>query len=168
MNLFLKILLIPSLFFAPMQNNNNHPIFMSVTEIEQNVKQTSLEITTKIYTDDFEKTLRTNYKVKIDLANKIQTTNMDKYVNDYLQKHLKITTDSKLQTLKYIGYERVEDAINIYSEIEGIATVKKIEIVNTILFDYKSTQISLMHVSVGGKRQSRKLTNPESKFSFIF
>ena len=165
-NILLKYLLVPAFLFAPIQNKNNHPIFMSVTEIEHNAKEKSFEISSKIYTDDFEKTLRTNYKVKIDLVNK--TPAMDKYVNDYLQKHFKLIADGKPQKLKYIGYEKIEDAINVYLEAENIATVKKIELVNNILYDYKSTQISLMHVTVAGKRQSRKLTNPETNVSFVF
>lgn len=166
LNLFLKFLLIPAFLFLPVKNKSNHPIFMSVTEVMHNAKEKSLEVTAKIYTDDFEKILRTNYKVKIDLINK--SKDADKCVNDYLQKHFKLTADGKLQTLKYIGYERIEDAINIYVEVQNIAMVKKIEIENNILYDYKSTQISLMHVSVGGKRQSTKLTNPSTKASFTF
>jgi hypothetical protein len=168
LSLFLKYLFIPVLLFAPVKSKNGHPIFMSVTEIEHNAKEKSLEVSSKIYTDDFEKILRTNYKVKIDLINKTKAADMDKYVNDYIQKHLKLTADGKLQTLKYIGYEKIEDAINIYLEAEKIETVKKIELVNNILYDYKTTQISLMHVSVGGNRQSKKLVNPETNASFVF
>lgn len=168
LNLFLKYLFIPVLLFAPVKSKNKHPIFMSVTEIEHNTKTKALEISSKIYTDDFEKILRANYKVKVDLANKTKAADMDKYVNDYMQKHLKITADGKLQPLKYIGYERIEDAINIYLEATNISTVKKIDVVNNILYDYKITQISLMHVSVGGNRQSKKLVNPETNASFVF
>ena len=35
--------------------NSNHPIFMSVTEIEHNAKDKTLEISCKVFTDDFEK-----------------------------------------------------------------------------------------------------------------
>ena len=41
---------------------NLHPIFVSVTEIEHNAKDKTLEISCKIFTDDFEKTLRLTYK----------------------------------------------------------------------------------------------------------
>jgi hypothetical protein len=168
LNLFVQYLLVPVLLFSPIQNKSSHPIFMSVTEIEHNAKEKSLEISCKIYTDDFEKILRTTYKTKIDLVDKTKTAAMDKYVFDYLQKHFKLTTDGKLQTLKYVGYEKMEDAINVYVEVQNIATVKKIEIVNNILYDYKSTQISIMHATVGGKRQSTKLTNPETKANFNY
>ena len=37
---------------------NPHPIFVSVTEIEYNAVNKTLEIGCKIFVDDFEKTLR--------------------------------------------------------------------------------------------------------------
>ena len=141
---------------------------MSVTEIEHNVKEKSLEISCKIFTDDFEKTLRANYKTKIDLLDDKLKSTMDKYVKDYLQKHLKIIVDGKPQILKYIGYEKNEEGINTYLEISNVITLKKMEVTDNILYDYKSSQISLIHVTVGGKRQSTKLTNPEASAVFNF
>ena len=93
---------------------------------------------------------------------------MYKYVNDYIQKHLKLIIDGKAVVLKYVGYERIEDAINTYLEVQNITTVKKIEIIDNILYDYKPAQISLIHASIGDKRQSTKLTNPEAKAAFNF
>ena len=141
---------------------------MSVTEIEHNVKEKSLEISCKIFTDDFEKTLRANYKTKIDLLDDKLKSTMDKYVKDYLQKHLKIIVDGKPQILKYIGYEKNEEGINTYLEISNVINLKKMEVTDNILYDYKSSQISLIHVTVGGKRQSTKLTNPEASAVFNF
>ena len=94
--------------FSVSKTETKHPIFMSVTEIEQNVKEKSLEISCKIFTDDFEKTLRATYKTKIDLLNEKQKAAMDKYVNDYIQKHLKLNIDGKAFVLKYVGYERID------------------------------------------------------------
>ena len=44
-----------------------HPIYVSVTEIEHNAKDKTLEISCKIFTDDFEKTLSQAYKTYVDL-----------------------------------------------------------------------------------------------------
>ena len=156
-----------SLFSIP-KTETKHPIFMSVTEIEHNAKEKSLEISCKIFTNDFEKILRATYKTKIDLLNEKQKSTMDKYVNDYIQKHLKLIVDGKVVVLKYVGYESIEDGINTYLEVQNIAAIKKIEIVDNILYDYKPAQISVIHATVNGKRQSTKLTNPEAKAVFTF
>ena len=45
---------------------------------------------------------------------------------------------------------------------------KRIIITNDLLYEYKKDQISLIHTSVAGKRQSRKLTNPEKLLALEF
>jgi hypothetical protein len=157
----LKCLLVSMCSFSTQTNVAYHPIFVSVTEIEHNAKTKSLEISTKIFTDDFEKTLRATYKTKVDLLDGLQKTQMDKLVSDYVQKHLQINIDGKPTTLKYVGYENIEEAIYCYFEIENIVAPKKLTITNDILYEYKKEQMSILHITVGGKRQSTKLSNPE-------
>ena len=43
-----------------------HPIYVSVTEIEHNAKDNTLEISCKIFTGDLEAVLRKNNKIKVD------------------------------------------------------------------------------------------------------
>jgi hypothetical protein len=86
---------------------------------------------------------------------------MDKLVSDYVKKHLQINIDGKPTALKYVGYENIEDGIYCYFEIENIIAPKKIIVTDDILYEFKKEQISLLHVTVGGKRQSTKLSNPE-------
>ncbi len=167
-SLFFKYLLIPFGLLSFSRVEKSHPIFMSVTQIEQNAKEKTLEVSCKIFTDDFEKALRAAYKSKIDLLDEKQKPVMDKFVNDYVQKHLKLVVDGKIVTMKYIGYENIEDAINNYFEVQNIGTVKKIEITDDILYEFKPAQISLLHVTVGGNRKSIKLSNPESKAVMVF
>ena len=115
-----------SLVFLPVGANLHHPIFVSVTEIEHNAKEKTLEISCKIFTDDFEKTLRAAYKTHIDLLDEKIKPTMDKFVNDYVQKHLRIAVDGKLVALKYLGFEKIDEGIYSYYQAENITTPKKI------------------------------------------
>ncbi len=145
-----------------------HPIFVSVTEIEHNAKDKTLEISCKIFTDDFEKTLRKTYKGTVDLLNPKDKNAMNKLVSEYVQKHLQIKADGKQTTLQFIGYEQDEEGIESYYQISNIPSVKKLDITDNILFEYKNEQMSIVHAIVNGKRQSTKLVNPEEKYSFEF
>ncbi|MEQ1552667.1 MAG: DUF6702 family protein [Ferruginibacter sp.] len=165
-NFIVKSLLVVVLSFFG--TKEKHPIFMSVTELEYNAKEKLLEISCKIFTDDFEKTLRIVYNTKVDLVDVAKKTAMDKLVNDYIKKHLSVQVDKKETTLKYVGFEIIEEAVFCYFEIDDIINPKKITISNNLLFDYKKEQISIMHVSVNGKRQSAKLSNPEKIATFNF
>jgi hypothetical protein len=149
-------------------NKYLHPYFVTVTEIQHNKKEKILEISCKIFTDDFEKTLRSNYKTHVDLLNPKDQSKMDKLVTDYIRKHLRIIVNGKILQLQFAGYENEEEAIWCYFQVKNIAAVKKIEVNDDLLFEYKKEQINLLHITVNGKRKSTKLNNPESKASFTW
>jgi hypothetical protein len=146
----------------------SHPIFVSVTEIEHNAKDKTLEISCKIFTDDFEKTLRQAYKTYVDLLKPKDKNAMNKLVADYVQKHLVIKVDGKTAPLQFLGYEQDEEGIVSYYQVNNIAAVKKLDITDNILFEYKKEQISIIHTTVNGNKKSTKLINPEDKYSFEF
>lgn len=168
MRSFLHKRLFPCLILLLLVSAGRHPIFVSVTEIEHNAKDKTLEISCKIFTDDFEKTLRAAYKTHVDLLDPKVKPAMDKLVNDYVQKHLKIAANGSPVTMKYLGYEQIEEGIYSYYQVDNIASLKKLDITDNVLYEYKDQQISLIHVTVNGKRQSTKLNNPEEKTSFEF
>ena len=93
---------------------------------------------------------------------------MNNLVKDYVTKHLQIKVDGKAVALDFIGYEQEEEGIVSYYQVNNIPAVKKLDITNNILFEYKKEQMSIIHVTVNGKRQSTKLVNPEAKASFGF
>lgn len=146
----------------------HHPIFVSVTEIEHNAQDKTLEISCKIFTDDFEKTLRQTYKTYVDLLKPKDKNSMNKLVADYVQKHLLIKVDDKLVALQFLGYEQQEEGIVSFYQANNIASVKKLDITDNILFEYKKEQMSIIHLTVKDKKQSTKLVNPEDKVSFVF
>ena len=148
--------------------SHKHPVYMSVTEIEHNAKERTLEISCKIFTNDFENTLKQNYKTYIDLIEPKDKAAMNKLVSDYVQKHLSIKLEGRPVQLQFLGYEQVEEGINSYYQVDNVGSVKKIEITDNILFDYKKEQVSLLHVIVNGNRKSTKLVNPDDKVSFEF
>jgi hypothetical protein len=145
-----------------------HPFFISVTQIEHNTRAQTLEISCKIFTDDFEKTLRKNYTGTVDLINVKDKAAMDRMVSAYVQQHLIIKADNKALLLKFIGFERQEDAVYAYFEADNIATVKKMEVTDNLLYDYKKEQVNIIHATVGGTRKSTRLNNPDDKWVFEF
>ena len=147
---------------------STHPIFVSVTEIEHNAKDKTLEISCKIFTDDFEKTLRKVYNTHVDLFLAKDKPAMNKLVNDYVQKHLKIAVNGKPAALKFIGYEQIEEGIYSYYQADNITAVKNISVTDNILYEYNAQQMSLLHITVNGNRKSMKLNNPEDKVAMEF
>lgn len=145
-----------------------HPIFVGVIEIEHNAKDNTLEISCKLFTNDFENALRVHSNSKIDLLQPKYKPQMETLVNKYLQTHLKIWVEEKPVFMKYVGYEIVEEGIVSYFQVDHIATVKTITVQDNILYEMSPEQISLVHIIVGGNRKSTKMNNPDDKVTMQF
>jgi exo-beta-1,3-glucanase (GH17 family) len=156
------ILLIALLFLF--SGAAHHPIYVSVTEIEHNAKENSLEISCKIFTSDLEAVLRKNNKNKVDLLAPTDKKAMEALVSNYIQQHLKIIVNEKPVQLSFVGYEQNEETIQSYFQVNEVKSIKSMEVLNNILYEYKSEQISIIHVIIDGKRKSTKLNNPEDRF----
>ena len=154
--------------FSKLKANAFHPFYVSVTQVEENLNQKILEISCKIFTDDFEKTLRMHYKEHIDLLSPGNTGAMNSLVSDYIEKHFKISVDGKPTILEFVGYEKNEEAVECYFLVNNVAVKKTIGIFNDLLFEYKQEQTNIVHVTVKGKRKSRQLSNPDSRINFDF
>jgi hypothetical protein len=145
-----------------------HPIHLTVTEIQHNASEKTLEISCKVFTDDFEKILGQNYKTKVDLTNPPDKAAMKKLIDDYIHKHLSVQVDGKSVQFTGIGFEKDQDAVFSYFQVDNIAAVKAITLTNTILFDLYTDEISIMHVTVNGKRKSKKLDYPDKQATYSF
>ena len=145
-----------------------HPFYVSVTEINHNAAEKTLEVSCKVFADDLEEVLKKNYNVSVDLSNNAQQAQNNKYVIDYFQKHLAVTADGKAAKLAYLGYEKDQESVYCYFEVANMTSLKKVELTNSILQDLNEKQINIMHVVVGGNRKSYKLDFPEKKATFIF
>lgn len=145
-----------------------HPFYVSVTEINHNAAEKSLEISCKFFAEDLEQILEKDYKTQLDISSSKDKAAFDKDIPDYVGKRLSLVVDGKPVSLKYIGFEKEKESAYAYFEVSGVASVKSINATNSLLHDFINQQINIMHVTVGGKRQSTKLDYPEIKASFSF
>ena len=145
-----------------------HPFHVSVVEINHNATDKTLEISCKIFTDDFEKVLAKNYNTRVDLINPADRKAMDSIVKKYVFSHLSVSVDGKPANLTYVGFERDAEAIFSYVQVENVPSVKKIDITNKLMHDMFDDQINIMHVTVNGNRKSTKLDYPSTAASISF
>jgi hypothetical protein len=153
---------------AVIKNTFRHPFYMSTTEINHNSAEKTLEISCKLFIEDFEKALAAVYKMPVDLSNPKDKKQVDQWVFNYLQKHIQLKVDGKPVVLQFVGYEKEKEAAWCYVQVNNVPTVKKIEIVDTLLYEQFESQINVLHVTVGGNRKSTRLNNPDALAVFTF
>jgi hypothetical protein len=145
-----------------------HPFYVSVTEINHNAENHTLEISCKMFAEDLEEILRTNYKSPVSLGATKDKGRLDQLIPDYINKHLAITVDGKPVKLTYIGFEKDKESAYCYLQVDDVKAIKKINISNSILYDFNEGEINIVHVMVGGKRHSTKLNFPDKQAAFNF
>ena len=139
-----------------------HPFHVTVIEINHNATDKTLEISCKLFTDDFEKVLAQNYKLKVDLTNPPAADRkaMDSVVKKYILSHFSVSVDGKPGFLSYLGFEKENEAVYCYVQVENVPSVKKVEFTNKLMQDMFTDQVNIVHVIVKGERKSTKLDYP--------
>lgn len=155
------------MFNPSLESKETHPVYMSVTEINYDVVRKSMGMVCKIFITDFEFVLK-KYHKGVDLLNPSKKKTSDVWIDEYIQKNLKISMNQKRCEFKYLGFEREDDALMVFYESPKINMPKQLVVENTLLYDFKKEQMNIVHVEINGERKSRKLTQPDTHFVFDF
>jgi len=152
--LIFLVLLLPLLSFVAL-----HKFYVSVTHVDYSEKDQSLQLTTRIFLDDFESMLKQRYSISPHLSESKELPNINEYISRYLRQHIVVRIDGQEATLNYLGREYENDVIKCYIEIKNvnIKTVKHIQIENTTLFEMFDEQNNIIHFKIGDLRKSFSL-----------
>jgi len=145
-----------------------HPLYITVTEINHNPKDRILEVSCKMFTNDFESVLEKASGARVDLSATRDTSATNKLIGTYVERHLRLRVDGKAAALQFVGSEKEEDGTWSYFQVNDVAAVKRIDVTNDLLYDGFPQEINIMHVTVGGHRQSTRLDCPAATATFQF
>lgn len=179
---------LPAVFFIPLQDKEGnrltsrkvgleitgtpgdarHPLYISVTEINYNAKDKNLEVSCKLFTNDLEATLEKVTHTKVDLSDPKNKTADDKLISEYVQKHIQIKVDGRAVVLQFAGSENEAEGTWSYFQVSNVASCKRLDISNSLLYDNFDKQINIIHASAGGVRKSTRLNYPDTNASLEF
>lgn len=166
--IYSKLLLILAVFPILSFSIAKHPLHVSTTEVNFNAKEKSLEVSCRIYTDDFETILAKQFKAKTDLSNPAMHKMMDELVKKYINTHLQFTVNGKNIPSVYVGFEKDDEATNVYLELGPVASFQKISVNNSILYDLFNDQMNVLHVQKSGIRKSVRANYPNRELGVEF
>ena len=165
-----SIILLITFIIAPLANLNteDHKYYVSVTEVNYVKAEESLQITTQIFIDDFEKLLKERYDEHLTLLPDSNVEEIDGYISRYLAGKLKIKVDEKDVNFKYIGKEYKDDIAYCYLEVEKVKEINSLEITNRALFDVFEEQQNIVRLKLLGKNKSFLLVPDNDKCMLNF
>ncbi len=126
-----------------------HAFHTSLTEIQYNTKEKSLEISIRMFTDDLETALtKANNGQKITLSGKADNSAV--VLSKYIQQHFGIITPQKQKRpLNVLGKEAEGDATWIYVEVPNSQNFKGNILYNSLmqeLFDDQTNLVNLLYM----------------------
>jgi hypothetical protein len=149
------IVLLLNVFSSPLGAGgvSVHAFHTSLTEIQFNTKEKSLEISIRMFTDDLETTLtKFNNGQKIIIGGK--NDNSDAILNKYIQQHFAIISPQKQKKLlNVLGKEMEGEATWVYVEIPNSQDFKGHILYNSIMQEVFDDQTNLVNfIALGNKK----------------
>ena len=140
-----------------------HKYYLSLTQIDYNSGNKSLEIIINVFMNDIELALNKDYNIDLQLTTKLELENTDQYFQNYLKDKLHFKLDNKELEFNYIGKEYEGDLVYFYLEIPDIIKPEPLEIHNQILLEHFEDQQNVVKLKVGKKRKSKILNLKNDK-----
>lgn len=135
-----------------------HKYYVSVTDVEYSLVNKSLQITSRLFIDDFQNVLQERYGASIKLEDKIS----DVYVEKYFKKKLLIEVNNTLKSYTYIGKEFDGDMLHCYFEVENVSDIQSITVTNKLLIELFEGQQNITHITINDKKKSFLLIKDNS------
>ena len=140
-------------------NSIDHPFHASVTELMYNSSTGNWEMSLKVFTNDFENTLNRNYQTGVlNLGTDKESNKASDWIQQYIQKHIKIMYNNAPLEMDIIGREGDLDALYIYVEFKANSQKGTYTFYNTVLFELFDNQENIVHTVVKDKKASFYLT----------
>lgn len=140
-----------------------HKYYISLTEVEFNKEQKSVQMIMSVFLDDLEFAMNDEFNIDAQIENSNETKDLDVYFFRYLQNHFRISINNKKKNYTFIGKEYKGQIVYFYLEINNISSIKTIEVNNTILIKNFPEQRNLVKVKLNGTYRSLFLSKEKHK-----
>jgi hypothetical protein len=143
-----------------------HPYYVSTLEIDYRPDRAALQITMRVFTDDWQLMLNTHYDKALRLDPDTDEEQMVTHSTDYLQQHLELNLNGTDVTPSVLGREYQDDQLVLYLEVAGVAELQTLVVSNRILFSELEGQQNIIRIKTPTKRKSFLQTQGQARNLF--
>ena len=123
----------------------SHPFHATITSFDCKKDSEKIEVTIKIFTNDFEKVLRADNKDDIIIDSKNSLYNIDSLIFKYIKQNLVVTIDENKKQFSWVGKEIENNITWCYLEIINIDDYSKFGIENKLFLKVFDDQLNICH-----------------------
>jgi hypothetical protein len=140
-----------------------HKFYMAIYQINYAPEKKMLQITSRIFIDDLNKTLEQKFKKKFYLGTDKESSESVELLKKYLFEKFSIKVNGQPKTMNFLSKEIDDDVLVCYLNIKEISKLSSLEIVNSVLIDGFSEQQNIVHITVFGTKNSFLFTASSTK-----
>lgn len=159
-------LLISTLLWMAPAETAAHPLHVSVCEMTCEEDGPGMEITVKIFADDFEAVLNSLSGLTLKMGTEEEHAQTDQLIEEYVLQKLQLELDGKPIRPMFM-YKEIEDiATWVYLYIEDVTEAKTITVANHVMLHWFDDQVNVVHLDCGGKMNSTFFSSNRHKETF--
>lgn len=140
-----------------------HKFYVSIFQIHHSVAKKRLEITSRIFVDDFNKALQLRYHQTTHLGEETQTAEDIALMNRYLSETFSVEVNGQKKPYQWVSQELDNNVLVGYYKINDVAKISSLKIHNTVLTETFSEQQNMIQADFNGKKQSLLLTAEKTR-----
>ena len=135
----------------------SHPFHATITSFDCKKDSKIIEVTIKIFTNDFEKALRADKNDDLIIDSKNSLYNIDSLMFMYIKQKLIVSIDRDRKEFSWVGKEIENDITWCYLEIINGDDFSKISIENKLFLMFFDDQLNICHFYCSNKMETRML-----------
>jgi len=144
-----------------------HPVHVSVTNIDLDPVQGRVELSVKIFADDFQDLIMNKYGVQLNIVRQEYPGDKIAAVNAYMDEALQLILNGKEKAdLQFVESKLNEEAIWLFYHYDHPARIRKVDIVNRVMLEKFDDQTNLMIISYHDRQNGYRLDNKTTELSF--
>jgi len=126
-----------------------HPVHVSVINIDYFSAKKEMDVSFKVFTDDFQLLFIHLYETKIGFNTKEEYWHAKERIDQYFNSHFQLSDNEKKYSLKFMGLKKNDDSVWFNYKIENLESNKELKLVNTVLLDLYMDQKNLVFFKSG-------------------
>ena len=131
-----------------------HPYYVSTLDIDYRPDREALQITMRVFTDDWQLMLNTHYDKSLRLDPDTDEEQMVIHSIDYILQYLELNLNDTYVTPSFLGREYHDDQLVLYMEVMVVAELQTLSVSNCILFTELEGQQNIVRIKTPTKRKS--------------
>lgn len=148
------ILFLILVLFIGLSSFNAHKFYVSIYQVDFVPEKKRVEITARIFLDDLNLALEKEFKTKIQLGEKTESSQDVQFLQKYLMKHLKISIDEKEKNIQFLSKEIENNVVIIYLKIVDVKKINSFKIYNNALLELYSDQQNIIQTKFYNKKRN--------------